>query len=158
MQFRIVILKDLILLPAVALVVFLMSATAFAAEKMNCDPDSGLIDGACFAQKREPAGGENKCKDDGTQQDMNVCAGLNFEKAERALNEAYKSVLAKSSKTDQKVLRQKQRDWNQKRARDCREFAKPYEGGSMHAFEYSGCMKEATDRRAAELMVSMPRK
>jgi uncharacterized protein YecT (DUF1311 family) len=139
----------------VTFALLMMSAAAFSQEKMNCDPNTGLVDGACLAQKQIRNGNGPECKQDGTQQDMNICAGLDFEEAEKALNETYKIVIAKLSKTDQQVMRQKQRLWLRKRDRDCNEHVKQFEGGSIRPQVFLTCMKEATDRRVAELIVGV---
>ena len=77
-----------------AIVLLVASTLALSQEKPNCDPNVGLVDGSCLAERQAGQDSGTGCKYDGTQQQMNACAVRDYRTADRALNETYKDIMA----------------------------------------------------------------
>lgn len=97
------------------------------------------------------------CTDAGNlpQQGMNMCAHKDFERADRALNVAWKGAWGDVQKTKGQVhpLLQAQRAWIAYRESQCEAEGRSFEGGSLQPFIISSCMARMTRQRTEELLI-----
>ncbi len=88
------------------------------------------------------------CKQATTQSEMNICAGQDYQKADKALNAAYANLLGALSEPGFKAkLRAAQRSWISYRDAECTFETAASEGGTIHPLEYSGCLTRLTKDR-----------
>jgi len=101
-----------------------------------------------------------------SQLEMNMCARLDFEAADRELNRVYREAIAAAQQADREldrqydqrpgyeaVLREAQRAWVAFREAHCRyEGYEEARGGSMEPMIYSGCSARLTRARIAQLV------
>ena len=80
-----------------------------------------------------------------TQMEMNECAGIAYDKADRRLNQVYKRL----ERTSELVAAQ--RAWITFRDAECKYKASAYEGGSMQPMVYAGCLQSLTEDRIKQL-------
>ncbi|HEV2816443.1 MAG TPA: lysozyme inhibitor LprI family protein [Allosphingosinicella sp.] len=108
---------------------------------------------------------EFHCADPQTQLEMNMCAGLDFERADAELNAAWRVAIAEARTRDREIdrrydqrptteakLREAQRAWLVFRDAHC--TVQGYDearGGSMEPMVYSGCRAALTRQRTAQL-------
>ena len=85
------------------------------------------------------------------QQDMNICAEKDFQKADGELNRAYKAAVAGLDGDSQTLLRAAQRDWIKFRDSECIYENAPNQGGSIYPMVYSGCLTELTKARTKQI-------
>jgi uncharacterized protein YecT (DUF1311 family) len=90
------------------------------------------------------------------QQDMNICADRDYQKADGELNRAYKAAIAEQDGDGQKLLREAQRDWIKFRDAECAYEAAPNQGGSIYPMEYSGCLTGLTKARTRQIKGGQP--
>ncbi|MCL6707263.1 lysozyme inhibitor LprI family protein [Pseudomonas sp. R2.Fl] len=118
-----------------------------------------LIDG--------PASGEDEpkvdCENAQTQTDMNICAGLDYEEADKALNAQWpltrKAMVewdkqlgdAQTEPGAEKALLKAQRAWLDYRDGQCEAQGFSVRGGSMEPLVVSSCLAELTRKRTEEL-------
>ncbi|MDI7860668.1 lysozyme inhibitor LprI family protein [Rhizobiaceae bacterium n13] len=110
-----------------------------------------------FAQEDPPP----NCTDPQTQTDMNICANLDFQNADKALNEQYRktreimrswdSDLSESAKGAEKALLKAQRAWIDYRDGHCQAVGFQVSGGSIAPLVVSNCLADLTRTRTAEL-------
>ncbi|HEY5710880.1 MAG TPA: lysozyme inhibitor LprI family protein [Allosphingosinicella sp.] len=125
---------------------------------------------ALAAAQQNPAE-EYHCSDPQSQMEMNMCAGLDFEAADRELNIAYRSAIRSAQQADREyariesaaggdrsgepgeeaTLREAQRAWVGFRDAQCRMESFEARGGSMQTMLDSGCRATLTRARTAEL-------
>ena len=100
-----------------------------------------------------------------SQLEMNMCAGLDFEAADRELNAAWREAIADARAADREVdrrydqrpteeakMREAQRAWLLFRDAQCTvEGYEEARGGSMEPMVYSGCRARLTRERTAQL-------
>ena len=94
-----------------------------------------------------------------TQTQMNQCAGADYEAADKALNEAYREILADLRKTDEAqpdwglaaAFRDSQRAWLPFRDRQCEWEALFVKGGSMQPLIQLSCLAEMTKQRTEQM-------
>jgi uncharacterized protein YecT (DUF1311 family) len=99
-----------------------------------------------------------------SQMEMNMCAELDFERADADLNRLYREEVASAQQSDREidasdrrptseaVLRQAQRAWLTFRDAQCTyEGYGEARGGSMEPMVYSGCRARLTRERIAQL-------
>jgi uncharacterized protein YecT (DUF1311 family) len=106
------------------------------------------------------------CRDPQTQADMNGCAWLDFERADAALNAAYREAVTRARAADREAaayvtgddrpgeeatLREAQRAWVAFRDAHCRLEGYEARGGSMESMLYDGCRATLTNERTAQL-------
>ncbi len=96
-------------------------------------------------------------------QDMNTCAGLDFAKADAALNATYEKAIGSipemasdetqfNAKSWEEALRTSQRAWIAFRDAECEEHvAMFWTGGSGATVDIIGCKTEKTEARTKEL-------
>jgi uncharacterized protein YecT (DUF1311 family) len=108
---------------------------------------------------------EYHCRDPQAQLDMNMCAGIDFERADAALNAAWREAIAAARAADREIdrqsdqrpteeakLREAQRAWLLFRDAECTvEGYEEARGGSMEPMVYSGCRARLTRERIAQL-------
>jgi uncharacterized protein YecT (DUF1311 family) len=93
-----------------------------------------------------------KCNETGYQQEMNACAELNFNAADKELNEVYKTLKASLTPTEQPVLVQDERKWLKSLDAKCRKSANDEaEGGSMWPLVFWQCKADTTKIRVEDL-------
>lgn len=111
---------------------------------------------APYAEAQEP-----DCDNAVTQTDMNICATLDFENADRDLNVIWKQAMAAAKATDSdldgdlkgaaKALLSGQRGWIDYRDGQCALAGYFARGGTMESMLVSDCMAEMTRARTKEL-------
>ena len=103
------------------------------------------------------------CKEPMTQMAMNICAGRDYEAADRKLNAVWKKVSAEMKQLDAntdiqdgrpgyfQTLLTAQRAWLVYRDTHCRSEGYLARGGSMEPMLISGCKAQLTRARTAQL-------
>ena len=91
------------------------------------------------------------CKDAITQMEMNICAGKDYQAADKRLNKVYGKLLAASDDKDKELLRKAERAWITFRDTQCEYQASGSSGGSIHPMELAGCYEALTDARTKQL-------
>lgn len=94
-----------------------------------------------------------------TQTQMNECAGADYEAADKALNDAYREILADLRKTDEEqpdwglaaAFRDSQRAWLPFRDSQCDWEALFVKGGSMEPLIRLSCLAEMTNQRTKQM-------
>ena len=111
---------------------------------------------------------QNNCSDPQNQAEMNICAGIDFQRADLALNAAYRTAIAAAQASDrdrgpeerssdtrpgyEAVLRAAQRAWLVYREQHCTwQGYNDARGGSMESMSYNGCRTLFTRARIREL-------
>jgi uncharacterized protein YecT (DUF1311 family) len=113
-----------------------------------------------FAQEDPPI----DCANAQTQHDMNQCAYMDFEKADKELNAVYKNALKSQAEVDKqaaemspeyvgavKALKKAQRAWIDYRDGHCDGIGYQAVGGSMQPMLIEGCRAGLTTNRTKEL-------
>lgn len=118
----------------------------------------GLLGFACHARAQDA---QPDCNDPITQLDMNICAHLDFEKADKELNAVWKEARAAAKEIDgnyeadmqgaDKALLAAQRGWIAYRDGHCELAGWEARGGSMEPMLVSGCLADLTRVRTKEL-------
>nr|WP_298100997.1 lysozyme inhibitor LprI family protein [uncultured Shinella sp.] len=122
---------------------------------------ASLLFSATVSMAQEP---DIDCENAQTQMEMNVCADRDYQKADDALNAAYKKALAAAHETDESLkdmgenyvgavdaLKRAQRAWIGYRDGQCELAGFGARGGSMEPMLVSGCLADLTTKRTAEL-------
>lgn len=105
------------------------------------------------------------CNNAQTQMEMNYCVEQDFDKADAALNKAYKRAMASQKKVDADVketmgeesigavaaLKKAQRAWIDYRDGQCDGLGFQARGGTMEPMLVMGCKAELSTARAKEL-------
>ncbi|MBD2301374.1 lysozyme inhibitor LprI family protein [Nostoc sp. FACHB-190] len=94
---------------------------------------------------------KTNCNDPQTQLEINICSQLSYQNADKKLNQVYKQLLPKLSKTRQQKLIAAQLAWIKFRDASCEFERSAYEGGSIAPAIYAGCLEEATKQRTQQL-------
>ena len=121
---------------------------------------AALICGPTFAQNN-PDEPKIDCAKAEAQTDLNICAALEFDAADKALNAQYKKTRAAMVAIDadldndmkgaEKALVKAQRAWVDYRDGECEAQGFEARGGSMEPMLVSGCKAELTKMRTKEL-------
>ena len=118
------------------------------------------LQGTTAAQPDEP-----NCRDPQTQLEMNLCAGIEFERADAELNRVYRESIAGERQADREldrrydqrpsnetILREAQRAWVAFRDAQCTYEANgEARGGSMEPMVHGQCLARMTRERTAQL-------
>ena len=90
---------------------------------------------------------------DQTQIGLDQCADRAFQKADRALNEAYREILRRfgDEAHAKQLLVVAQKAWIAFRDAECAFAVSGSEGGSIYPMEYSLCLEDQTKKRTKEL-------
>jgi|CryBogDrversion2_11_1035321.scaffolds.fasta_scaffold10926_2 uncharacterized protein YecT (DUF1311 family) len=99
-----------------------------------------------LAQDQQP-----NCTNPMTQTDMNICSGIAYEKADKKLNQVYKQLQSKSSKSEQAQLVKVQQIWIKFRDAVCNYEGMGYEGGTIQPLIIATCLEQYTIQRTNEL-------
>ncbi|MGG7516534.1 lysozyme inhibitor LprI family protein [Allorhizobium undicola] len=104
------------------------------------------------------------CTDPQTQQDMNFCAGEDYNRADRDLNRIYKRAMAWAEEQDTywkdtdedkvgavNALKKAQRAWIDYRDGHCDTYGFQARGGSMEPQLVASCLTDLTKARTREL-------
>jgi uncharacterized protein YecT (DUF1311 family) len=108
---------------------------------------------------------EPNCRDPQTQLEMNLCAGIEFERADAELNRVYRESIAGERQADREldrsydqrpsnetILREAQRAWVAFRDEQCTYEANgEARGGSMEPMVHGQCLARMTRERTAQL-------
>ncbi|WP_162943954.1 MULTISPECIES: lysozyme inhibitor LprI family protein [unclassified Rhizobium] len=121
---------------------------------------AALICGPAFAQNN-PDEPKIDCAKAEAQTDLNICASLDFDTADKALNAQYKktraamvaidSDLDNDMKGAEKALIKAQRAWVDYRDGECEGQGFQARGGSMEPMLVSGCKADLSNKRTKEL-------
>lgn len=105
---------------------------------------------AASAQQPVPA----DCADAQTQADMNICSSEAYDRADKALNEAYKAAIAQATQLwgSPNKMRDAQRAWIAYRDKACAVYEYP-DGGSIQPLLINECMTKVTQDRTDDLNV-----
>ena len=100
------------------------------------------------------------CSDPGNlpQQHMNVCAARAYERADRAMNVAWKTLRASEAgrRGEADPLLRAQQAWLTFRDAQCEAETAQFEGGSIRPFLVAGCRERLTTLRTQDLLLMMP--
>ena len=91
------------------------------------------------------------CKNAVSQNDMNTCADMAFQKTDALLNATYKATLKGMDAHTADLLRKAQRAWVAFRDAECVYQNAENEGGSIYPMVYSGCLDRLTKLRIQQL-------
>ncbi len=107
---------------------------------------SGVLVSAssCFAVQPD-------CQNRDTQQAMDECIGRAMKASDQALNETYRALLAKVSKSGAGQLRKTQRAWLGWRDAQCEFNTMATNGGTIHSSMYALCIDELTQEQSRRL-------
>ena len=107
---------------------------------------------------------EPNCHDPRSQPEMNACAYIEYEKADTAMNAAWKPLLAIMKDRDKDfdpkgvaepgyvaALLEGQRAWLKFRDTHCLAESYFVRGGSMQPLVFNGCLEEVTKARVKQL-------
>ncbi|WP_266368426.1 lysozyme inhibitor LprI family protein [Tellurirhabdus rosea] len=108
---------------------------------------------AAAAQSASPSASRPDCSNPQTQSDMNYCAALSYQKADKDLNAVYKKLTGLMTAGEKAVLVQAQRQWILFRDAHCKLYETRYAGGSMMPMMVATCKEEITRSRIKELTV-----
>ena len=88
-----------------------------------------------------------------TQTEMNMCSARAYQRADNALNQAWRDVTARIRRRGGNItsLRNAQRAWIRSRDNRCGARSSRYSGGSMEAYSRNMCMREVTIARTRQL-------
>jgi uncharacterized protein YecT (DUF1311 family) len=100
---------------------------------------------------------ELACLDENqSQQGMNQCEGEAYERADKALNAQWATVMAgDGEKEEEQLLLDAQRAWLKYRDAHCQAAAFDSKGGSIWPMLVSGCKADLTRQRTEELRVML---
>ncbi|MCL1463784.1 lysozyme inhibitor LprI family protein [Argonema galeatum] len=91
------------------------------------------------------------CNDPQTQSEMNACAGISYQNADRKLNQVYQQLLPKLPAARKQKLVTAQQAWLRFRDASCVFERSEVEGGTMAPMIYSGCLATVTEQRTKDL-------
>ena len=91
------------------------------------------------------------CSNMQTQRDLNTCAGLNWERADLALNEAFQALTPNLSESRKSALVEAQLQWIEFRDAECQFSSSWAQGGSLQPALAAGCLAGLTEQRTIEL-------
>ncbi|MFN7319291.1 MAG: lysozyme inhibitor LprI family protein [bacterium] len=91
------------------------------------------------------------CNNPQTQSQMNICASIAYQNADRKLNQVYQQLLPKLSAARKQKLIAAQQAWIKFRDSSCEFERSAYEGGSMAPMIYGFCLADVTEQRTKDL-------
>lgn len=107
--------------------------------------------GRSLAERESLIAQQPDCNNPPTQTVMNLCAGLSYEKADRALNRAYQALVPNLAASRRQKLTDAQLRWLKFRDTECAFAGSQVEGGSMQPMIVSGCKGHVTQQRTTDL-------
>ncbi|MCS2610576.1 lysozyme inhibitor LprI family protein [Halomonas dongshanensis] len=99
------------------------------------------------------ASDDGSCSNANTQAQMNTCAAEEYQRADGALNSAYREVMARltDNAPARAKLRAAQRAWISFRDAECAYVSSATEGGSVQAMVRNQCLTHMTSERTQTL-------
>lgn len=91
------------------------------------------------------------CDDPQNQSEMNDCAGIAYQNADRKLNQVYQQLLPKLPASRKQKLIVAQQAWIKFRDTSCDFERSAVEGGSLAPTIYGGCLATVTEQRTKDL-------
>ena len=91
------------------------------------------------------------CNNPQTQSEMNICASIAYQNADRKLNQVYRQLLPKLSAARKQKLIAAQQAWIKFRDSSCEFERSAYEGGSLAPMIYGNCLAAVTEQRTKDL-------
>jgi uncharacterized protein YecT (DUF1311 family) len=91
------------------------------------------------------------CNNPQTQSEMNICASIAYQNADRKLNQVYRQLLPKLSASRKQKLISAQQAWIKFRDSSCEFERSAYEGGSLAPMIYGFCLANVTEQRTKDL-------
>jgi len=91
------------------------------------------------------------CNNPQTQSEMNICASIAYQNADRKLNQVYRQLLPKLSASRKQKLISAQQAWIKFRDSSCEFERSAYEVGSMAPMIYGFCLADVTEQRTKDL-------
>jgi len=91
------------------------------------------------------------CNNPQTQSEMNICASIAYQNADRKLNQVYRQLLPKLSASRKQKLISAQQAWIKFRDSSCEFERSAYEGGSIAPMIYGFCLADVTEQRTKDL-------
>ena len=91
------------------------------------------------------------CNNPQTQSEMNICASIAYQNADRKLNQVYRQLLPKLSAARKQKLITAQQAWIKFRDSSCEFERSAYEGGSLAPMIYGFCLANVTEQRTKDL-------
>jgi uncharacterized protein YecT (DUF1311 family) len=90
---------------------------------------------------------------DQTQFGLDKCADASFQRADRALNDAYREVLRRldGDKHKERLLAAAETAWIALRDAECKFAVSSTENGSIYTMEYELCLESETQKRTKDL-------
>jgi uncharacterized protein YecT (DUF1311 family) len=93
----------------------------------------------------------DECASASTQTELNTCSALQYQNADRKLNQTWQAVLKRAAVPQRDLLKKAQQAWITLRDADCAFAASGTEGGSIQPMIANQCMTEKTVEREAYL-------
>ena len=109
------------------------------------------IAGPTFAATNLQLAQRPNCNNPQTQSEMNICASIAYQNADRKLNQVYRQLLPKLSAARKQKLISAQQAWIKFRDSSCEFERSAYEGGSLAPMIYGFCLANVTEQRAKDL-------
>lgn len=91
------------------------------------------------------------CNNPQTQSEMNICASIAYQNADRKLNQVYRQLLPRLSAARKQKLITAQQAWIKFRDSSCEFERSAYEGGSIAPMIYGFCLANVTEQRTKDL-------
>ncbi|TAG94561.1 MAG: DUF1311 domain-containing protein [Oscillatoriales cyanobacterium] len=91
------------------------------------------------------------CKNPQTQTELNICSGVDYQRADKELNQVYNQVRDQLSANRRQQLIIAQRAWISFRDADCKFARSEVEGGTMAPLIFNNCLQDMTKKRISEL-------
>jgi len=91
------------------------------------------------------------CNNPQTQSQMNICASIAYQNADRKLNQVYRQLLPKLSAARKQKLIAAQQAWIKFRDSSCEFERSEFEGGSIAPMIYGFCLADVTEQRTKDL-------
>ena len=91
------------------------------------------------------------CNNPQTQSEMNICASIAYQNADRKLNQVYRQLLPKLSAARKQKLITAQQAWIKFRDSSCEFERSAYERGSLAPMIYGFCLANVTEQRTKDL-------
>ncbi|BAY63363.1 hypothetical protein NIES22_34500 [Calothrix brevissima NIES-22] len=91
------------------------------------------------------------CNNAQTQVEINQCAQLSYQNADKKLNQVYKKLLPTLSSSRKQKLITAQQAWIKFRDTSCEFERSQYEGGTIAPSIYVGCLERITQQRTQQL-------
>lgn len=104
-----------------------------------------------LALANPPLAQKPNCSDPQTQVEINICAQLAHQNADKKLNQVYKQLLPTLSKSRQQKLIAAQLAWIKFRDTSCEFERSAFQGGSIASAIYYACLEETTKQRTQQL-------